>query len=250
MLTIPAMARAATTSRPVPGQGRVDVDGVRHDGGAEHAGGQQDGVRALEAGHEPGEGCPRIGRADEQPGQEADGEDAEQEHDDEFEGPLLLPGLHREQEHRHRADYHGTQGEGEAEQQVQRERPTHHLGEVGGGGHDFGLQPEGAAPERPEPLAQDLRQALAGDDPELGGLVLDQDGHDVGDDEDPHQQVTVPRAGGQVGGHVSRVHVGNRRHERRAQEGDQCPAGTWMLVSARALRRLFVSRYVQHCQLP
>ncbi len=272
MLTIPAMASAATTSNaggpdqpgdggrgdmqvlvrtvPVTGQGRVDIDGVRHDGGAEHAGGQQDGVRALEAGHEAGQGCPRIGRADEQPGQEADGDDAEQEHDDELEGPLLLPGLHREQEHRHRADDHGTEGEGQAEQQVQRDCPAHHLGEVGGGGHDFGLQPEGAAPERLEPLTQDLRQALAGDDPELGGLVLDEDGHDVGDHEDPHQQVAVLRSGGQVGGHVSGVHVGDRRDERRPQQADQRPAGTRMLVGACALRRLFVSLYVQHCQLP
>ena len=235
---------------PVPGQGRVDVDGVRHDGGAEHAGGQQDGVRALETGHEPGQGGPRIGRADEQPGQEADGDDAEQEHDDELERPLLLPGLDREQEHRHRADNHGAKGEGEAEQQVQRDCPAHHLGEVGGGGDDFGLHPEGAAPERLEPLAEDLRQALAGDDPELGGLVLDEDGHDVGDHEDPHQQVAVLRAGGQVGGHVSGVHVGDRRHEGRSQQSDQRPAGTRMFVGAGVLRRLFVSRYVQHCQLP
>ena len=80
-----------------------------------------------------------------QPGQEADGDDAEQEHDDELERPLLRPGLHRKQEHRYRADNHGAKGEGQAEQQVQRYCPAHHLGEVGRGRHDFGLHPEGAA---------------------------------------------------------------------------------------------------------
>ena len=60
-----------------------------------------------------------------------------------------------------RADDHGAKGEGQAEKQVQGDCAAHHLGQVGGGGDEFGLQPEGAAPERLEPLAEDLRQALA-----------------------------------------------------------------------------------------
>ena len=201
-------------------------------------------------GMSPARAAPGSGGLMNSPARKPTGDDAEQEHDDEFEGPLFLPGLHREQEHRHGADDHGAEGEGQAEKQVQRDCPAHHLGEVGGGGHDLGLHPEGAAPERLEPFAEDLRKALAGDDPELGGLVLDEDGHDVGGHEDPHQQVAVLRSGGQVGGHVSGVHVGDRRHEGRSQQADQRPAGTRMFVGAGVLRRLLVSRYVQHCQLP
>ena len=83
MLTAPAMASAMPTSHrvarsssrerraggaavPVAGEGRVHVDRVRHDGRAEHRGGEQDRVGAVEARDEPGQHAAGVGRRDEQ----------------------------------------------------------------------------------------------------------------------------------------------------------------------------------------
>jgi len=68
-----------------------------------------------------------------------------------------------------------------------------------------------------EPLPQDLRQALAGDDAEFGGLVLHDHRDRIGDDEHPEQQVAVPGTGGEVGRDVAGIDVGNGRHECRAE---------------------------------
>ena len=59
-------------------EGRVDVDGVRHHRGAKHAGGEQDGVGPWKPGTSPA-GPPLVRRADDQPGEETDGDDGEQD---------------------------------------------------------------------------------------------------------------------------------------------------------------------------
>ena len=228
----------------------MDVDGVRHHRGAEHAGGQQHGVRTLEARYQSGRDARGVRRADKEAGQESDRDDAQQEHDDEFEGPLPVPGLDGQQEHGDAADDHGAEGQGQPEEEVERDRPADHFGQVGGGGHDLGLDPERAAPERLEPLAQDLGQALPGDDPELGGLVLDQHGHDVGGHQDPDQEVAVLGAGREVCRHVAGVHVGDRGDECRAQKAYHGAAATRFPPGGRLRRRRFVSCYFQHGGLP
>jgi hypothetical protein len=58
--------------------------------------------------------------------------------------------------------------------------------------------------------AAELRQALAGDDAELGGERLEQHGHEVGEQHDPQEEITELRAALDVGGEVAGVHVGDR----------------------------------------
>ena len=59
---------------PVAGQRRVQVDGVRHHGGAEHAGRQQHRLGTLEAGHDARHRGTPVDVADHQAGTEADGD--------------------------------------------------------------------------------------------------------------------------------------------------------------------------------
>ena len=68
----------------------------------------------------------------------------------------------------------------DAEQQVERDRGAHELGQVGGHGDQLGLDPETDRGPAREVLAAELGQVLAGGDPDLGRQVLDQHRHQVG----------------------------------------------------------------------
>jgi hypothetical protein len=83
---------------PVAGQPGVQVDGVRHDRCAEHGGGQQDALGAVEARHQPAHHVRGRRRLDEQTGQESDGNDQQQSGDHPFEDPLAPPVLHGKQQ--------------------------------------------------------------------------------------------------------------------------------------------------------
>ena len=98
------------------------------------------------------------------------------------------------------------------------------LSEVGRGGDDFGLDPEGDASGFGHARAEQGGQGLSGDEAELGGEVLDDHREDVRGHENPHEQVPVTRARGDVGGDVSGVDVGHGRDEGGAEEGDELVA--------------------------
>ena len=203
---------------PVAGERRVHVDGVRHHGGAEHRGGEQDGVGAVEARDQPGQHAAGVGRGDEQTGEEPDRDDGEQPDDHVLEPPLPVPVLGSQQEQGHDADDQPAERQRDAEQQLQGDGTADHLGDVGGCRDHLGLHPERQPRGATHALTEHARQRVAGDQPQLGGLVLDQDGHRVRRDEHPEQQVAVPRAGGEVRGDVARVDVGDGRDERGAEQ--------------------------------
>ena len=69
-----------------------------------------------------------------------------------------------------------------------------------------------------EVLAAQLGQAAPGRDADLGRQELDQHRHQVRDEDHPQQQVAELGAAGDVGGEVAGVDVGDRGHERRADE--------------------------------
>src|SRR5680860_886928 len=56
--------------------------------------------------------------------------------------------------------------------------------------------------------AEDLGEALPGDDAELRGEILDEPGHHVAGHHDPHEQVAVSGTGRHVARHVAGVEVG------------------------------------------
>ena len=242
MLTAPATASAPNTSHAghaqqprddllvevvavaVARERGVEVDGVRHDGGTEHAGGEQDGRRAVEARHEAAGGGTPVDRAHEEPGEEADRDHGEQPDDDGLERALPASGLHGEDADRDDADDEPAERQRNAEQQVECDGAADDLGQVGGGGDQFGLHPERAAWPGRQPLAEQFGQAGAGDDAELRRLVLHEDGDRVGGDEHPDEQVAVFGAGGQVRCDVAGVDVGDGRDERRAEQQQRAGA--------------------------
>ena len=70
-------------------------------------------------------------------------------------------------------------------------------------------------------VAAGLGQVAAGDDAELERQRLQQDGHEVGEQDDRKQRVAEARAAGQVGGPVARVHVADRDQVAGPGEGEQ-----------------------------
>ena len=173
---------------------------------------------------EAGGGLPPVGRGDEETAHEADGDDDQQADDDALEGALGASLLDKQQADRDDADDAAPGQQRQAEEQVEGDRPSDHLGQVGRDGDELGLEEEGDPARRPHPGPQSLGQRASGDDAELGALVLDEHGHGVGQDEHPHQQVTVAGAGGDVGGHVPRVYVGHGGHEGRSEQRQETVA--------------------------
>ena len=166
MLTLPASIIAITTSvlvapssrrRPgpgahpaesVPGQCRMQIHHMRHDGGTEHRGRQQHRVQPVEPGNQPGGNIGGRRRRDEQTGQEADRDDHQEPGDQPLEGPLAAAVLHSEQGQRDHTGDQPAQQQRQVEQQVQRDGTADHLGQIGRHGHRLGLQPV-ADPGRP-----------------------------------------------------------------------------------------------------
>jgi hypothetical protein len=126
---------------PVLGERAVQVDDVRHDRGAQDPGGEQHAVDALEAGHQPAghrAGVhPGDGRAEDEA--ERDDRRAARRRPARTAGSPALQGEQRE------GDDRGDQPAGQqrqAEQQVQRDGPADHLGQVGRHRDQLGLHPQ------------------------------------------------------------------------------------------------------------
>ena len=219
-----AGGRAELVDLVVVDEGGVQVDRVRHDGRAQHGGGHEDRVGALEARNEPAEHARGAGRRNEEAREESERDDDQQADDDRLELALAPTALDKKQSHRHDADDDAAPQEGDAEQEVQGERAADDFGQVGRGGHDLGLQPERDAPGLAHACTQQGWQGLAGDEAELGGEVLDDHREDVRGHENPYEQVPVARARRDVGGDVSWVDVGDGRDEGGAEEGDELVA--------------------------
>ena len=103
--------------------------------------------------------------------------------------------------------------------------------------HHLGLQPEADRGAAREALAAELGEVLAGGDPELRRLRLDQHRDQVGREHHPEQQVAELGAAGDVGGEVAGVDVGDRGDEGGAEEGPDAADAAGVAVE-RAARRL------------
>ena len=236
MFTLPATTMARTTSSlmapqgaaggagsglavPVPDEGGVQVDRVRHHGGAEHADGQQRAVGAGQPRHQPAAAAAGSGGATNSPARKPTATIDQQPDDDAFEGALAAPVLGQQQG--------GGDGDGDqraddqrqVEEELQGEGPADDLGDVGGHGHQLGLHPVRQPGPAPGAGADQRRQRLPGQPADLGREVLDERGHQGGADQDPQQQVAVAGSGGGVGGDVARVDVGDRGDEGRDRAG-------------------------------
>ena len=199
----------------------MQVDGVRHDRGAQHGRGHEHGISAFEAWNQAGDDFFRIWRGDEQAGDETERNHQQQADDQFFENAMRDAFFKNQQHRRHRADDAAADEQRQAEQQFQRDRAADHFRQIGGDGDYLSLHEEHETARVAKPFAQDFRQAFAGDDAEFRGLVLDEHAHAVSQHQHPHQQVAVARARRDVRRHVARIHVCDRRHERGAEDAGE-----------------------------
>ena len=192
---------------------RVQIDRVRHHRRTEHARRQQHGFGAVETRDQTAEYIAgRRGLQDES-GEEADHDDREHGHDHPLEDLLLPRVLQDQDDHGHHADDQSADHQRQVEQQLQSDSPAHDLGQIGCRGDDLGLHPVCAAGTRGQAPAEQRGQAGSGDDAEFGRLVLDDHGDQIGHHQNPHEQESVAGARGDIGGHIARVHVGDRGDE-------------------------------------
>ena len=126
--------------------------------------------------------------------------------------------LQLEDRERGDARQHRRPEEADARQQVDADRRTEELGEVGGHRDQLSLhpQPEHDAPR--ELVAAHLREVPAGRDAELRRQRLDQHREQVREHDHPDQPVAELRAGRDVGREVAGIDVRDGRDERRPEE--------------------------------
>ena len=148
--------------------------------------------------------------------QEPQEHDSQQGRDRQLEAAVALHAQLEDRERDHARDHAGEQ-QRDAEQQVQSERRTEELGDVGGHRDDLGLHPHPPRQRAGIVVADALGKVGVGDDPELRRQVLDQHRHRVGEHHDPQQQEAELGATLEVGGEVARIHIGDRGDERRAE---------------------------------
>ena len=132
---------------------------MRHHGRAQHRGGQQHRIQAVEPRDQPAGDVRRRRRGDEQAGQEADRDDQQKSGDHPLERPLAAAVLDGQQGQRHHTGDQPAEQQRQVEQQVERDGAADHLGQVGGHRDGLGLQPvasagpAGRAAARPVPGA-------------------------------------------------------------------------------------------------
>ncbi len=193
----------------------MQVDGVRHHGRAHHARGEQHALRSLEPRYQPAGDITPVDRAHEQARDESDGDDEEQTHRHVFEGALAVPRLHGQQDQRNTADDQSAQQQRKVEQELERDRAAHHFCEVRCGGDQLGLHPEQDAPDARKPVAEQLRKAASGDERQLRRQVLNDGRHEVGQHEDPDEEISEAGAGRDVRSDIAWVDVRDRCDECR-----------------------------------
>ena len=199
---------------------RVQIQVVRHHGGAQDADRDVEHRRvgddlASAAPARPatvGQGRLRHDELD----READADRGHEGDDERLEVAEALVLQQQDQQHVERGEADAPD-QRNPEQQVQRDGRADHLGQVAGGDGDLAEHPEHEAHGARVVVAAGLRQVAPGRDAQLEGERLQQDRHQVGDQDDAQQRVAEPRAAGEVGGPVARVHVADRHHVARAR---------------------------------
>jgi hypothetical protein len=97
----------------------------------------------------------------------------------------------------------------EVEQDAQRHSAADHLSHVCGHRDRLGLQPIGHSPCSRQTHSELTGKRSARHDAELGGKVLHEDGHEVGQQDDPRQGEPELCPGRHIGRDVARIDVGH-----------------------------------------
>ena len=195
---------------PVAGQAGMQIDRVRHHRRAQHRGGQQHALGAVEPRHQARRARRRGGggstnRLVRNPIAMTSSSPVITRSNIRWPRRFWIASSSSDTS----AGDHAADQQRQVEQQVQRDRATDDFGEIGCHGDQFGLQPVGDAGRAAGVVGDRLGQRASGDEAELGRQVLHQAGHHVGQHDDPDQQEAVLRAGADVGGDVAGIDVGD-----------------------------------------
>ena len=209
----------------------MQEDHVRHDRGAEDAGGQYD---ALPVGQARGHGAAQHGGpvrvVHQRFNRVAGGDRADERGDERFERAKSVAF----QAEYNKGDGSGDEAggkEGNAEEQVHAHGGAEEFGQVRGHGDDFHERPQ--APDHGAGIlaAADFGEIAAGRDAEFGRQALDEHSHQIADGDHPEQRVAVLGAGLDVGCEVAGIHVGDAGDEGRSHE-KQNPAEQSLAAAA------------------
>ena len=113
-----------------------------------------------------------------------------------------------------------TPDHGDAEKDFQRDGRADDLCEVAGGDGDFAEEPQEPDDRQGIAVATRLGEVASRHDAELEAQVLEQDGHEIGNEDDAEERVAELRAALEIGGPVAGVHVADGDEEAGAGEGE------------------------------
>ncbi len=150
----------------------------------------------------------------------ADRDDEQQRDDEGFEKTKALVHQKQQQEGVKRRQQRPAD-QGNAEQQFQCDRSPDHFGQIAGDDRRFAGQPQQQIDRPRIGGAAGLREIAVGNDAKPGCECLQQDRHQVGDQNDRQQRVAKPRTTGEVGRPVARVHVADRDQIAGTGKGQQ-----------------------------
>ena len=195
----------------------MQIDRVRHHGGADDADGEQQRAGIGDLRHHGVDRRRRpIDRRDEHLDQVAEPDEADHAADDQLDRPESETFEHQDAVGGDRGDHHPGE-ERHPEQQREPDGAAEKLGQVGRHGGDLAHPPHAEHHRLRKLLAAQFGQVASGDDAELGGERLEQHGDEVGGQHHPEQLVAVAGAGLDVGREISRIDIGDRGDHRRAR---------------------------------
>ena len=125
----------------VVNQGGMGVVSVRHHGGAQHANRKYCALGSAQSRHQPGYGLAWVGRRGDQTRQETDSDDGQHPDDDALKGALTTTVLQKEQSSRYGRRDQRSRHQGQTEEQVERNRASNDLSQIGSNGDQLGLDP-------------------------------------------------------------------------------------------------------------
>ncbi len=198
---------------------------MRHHGGPDDAEGEIEHGRIADDIDGRGEAendAPPIGIGERNLDDET-GEDHRQERDDEGLDPAEAQLLEPEDEEDVEGGDDDAELEWHPEQEIEADRRSHHLGDVGGDDGDLGEKPEHRRDGPREGIAAGLGEVAAGTDGEPGAERLQDDCHDVGEERHEQQRIAELGAAGDRGRPIARVHIADGDKIAGADKGDGPP---------------------------
>ncbi len=187
----------------------MQIDGVRHDGCADDADGEQQRVAIGKLRQHRMQRCRApIDRSDEHLDEVAKPDNANQATDDQLDGPEPGAFEHQDAVGYNRRDDHPCE-ERHLEQQGKPYGAAEKLGQIGRHGGNLADHPHRPDNRLGKLLAAHLRQVPSGDDTKFGGEGLEQHRDQIGEQHHPKQSIAVLRPRLDIGREITWVLVGD-----------------------------------------